>query len=96
LTTAPGMVIASGGGWNGQEVYGPGLLAFGLDGNEMWRLHSGKQSWIDAAGSVGYVYPAPGIAEVVDLATGRVLRTIKRHERQNPWPQLLVTQASSW
>ncbi len=96
LTTAPGMVIASGGGWNGQDVYGPGLLAFGLDGNEMWRLHSGKQSWIDAAGSVGYVYPAPGIAEVVDLATGRVLRTIKRHERQNPWPQLLVTQASSW
>ncbi len=96
FAVAPGRVIAQGGSWDSQDdrYIGPGLLAFGLDGRERWRLHAGEYRRIDPAGAVGYVYIAAGRAEVVDLATGVVLRTIQRNERRNPWPQLLAAQQS--
>ena len=98
FVVAPGIVIAHGGGWDAQRKrsYGPGLLAFGLDGAERWRLHPGKARWIEPAGSIGYLHAVEGRAEVVDLETGRVLGTLRRNERRDPWPRLLAAQASDW
>jgi hypothetical protein len=100
FAVAPGLVIAQGGRWDsGQERgYGPGLRAFGLDGRERWRLRSGEYRWMDTAGSVGYVYIGEWGAEVVDLATGSILATV-RWDVRDPriqLPQLLSEQTSSW
>jgi hypothetical protein len=51
---------------------------------------------MDVAGPLGYTYTAEGRAEVVDIATGRVLKRLARDDRQDSWPQLLATQASGW
>lgn len=94
----PGLVIAQGGRWDSGEErgFGPGLVAFSLDGRERWRLRSGEYRWMDPAGSVGYVYIAEEEAEVVELATGRVLATIKLGSAQESWPQLLAAASSNW
>jgi len=98
FAVAPGIVIAQGGRWDpqAQRSIGPGLLAFGLDGRMWWRLHAGEYRWIDPAGAVGYVWMGEGKLEVADLEAGVVLRTIRRDERRNPWPQLLASQAAGW
>jgi hypothetical protein len=51
---------------------------------------------MDPAGSVGYAYIADGSAEVVELATGRALATIKLGSAQESWPQLLAAASSNW
>ena len=98
FVVAPGMIITHGGSWDARRKrsYGPGLLAFGLDGRERWKLHPGKYQWIEPAGSIGYLYAVEGRAEVIYLETGRVLRTLRRDERRNPWPRLLADQAANW
>jgi len=98
FVVAPGVVVTHGGSWSRREKrnYGPGLLAFGLDGRERWRLHPGTYQWIEPAVSVGYVRTVEGRAEVVDLESGRVLRALERDERRRPWPRLLADQASGW
>lgn len=100
FAVASGLVIAQGGRWDsGQERgSGPGLRAFGLDGQERWRLRSGEYRWMDTAGSVGYVYIGEWGAEVVDLTTGSILATV-RWDVRDPrlqLPQLLSAQTSSW
>jgi hypothetical protein len=89
-----GLVVAEGGRWDSGEErgYGPGLRAFGLDGQERWRLHAGEYRWMDAAGSVGYVHIGGGMADVIDLAAGAVVSRVVR----DPFPQLLAGQSSNW
>lgn len=98
FAVVPGIVIAQGGRWDSQKQrsIGPGLLAFDLDGRERWRLRPGEYQWIDPAGSVGYVQIAERRTDVVDLASGRVLGTIRRGEAIESRPQLLAAQASGW
>jgi hypothetical protein len=69
----------------------PGFRAFGFDGSERWRLPAAPDRYLVPAGPVGYVYLSGTKAEVVDLPTGKVLRTIVR---KGPWPQLLAAQSS--
>lgn len=98
FAAASGLVIAQGGRWDSEldRGLGPGLRAFGLDGRERWRLHPGQYRWLDPAGPVGYVWLGEGRAEVVELATGSVLRRLARDEYRNPFPQLLAAQSASW
>ena len=71
------------------------LLAFGRDGQERWRLHNDHNSYATFTGPVGYVYSKGAqTAKVVDLATGKVLRTLSRNG-SGSWPQLLAAQSSS-
>jgi hypothetical protein len=92
-----GLVVAQGGSWDsGQERgQGPGLRAFGLDGRQRWQHRPGENLWMDPAGSVGYAYVSESSAEVIDLATGSVLATVRLDDR-NPMPELLAAQTSSW
>ncbi len=89
-----GLVVAQGGRWDNAEErgYGPGLRAFGLDGKERWRLHTGEYRWMDTAGSVGYVHIAGGMADVVDLEAGAAVSRVV----PDPFPQLLAGRSSSW
>jgi hypothetical protein len=98
FAVAAGLVIAQGGWFGEQRAADPGIVAFGLDGHERWRLHRGEGRWLDPVGSLGYgyVWLGEGRREVIDTATGTLLRTIKRNEQTNPWPDLLAEQASSW
>lgn len=100
FAVAPGLVIAQGGRWDSQQerTIGPGILAFGLNGDERWRLDQPTSGWLDAHGAFdyGYLWVAEGRMRVVDLTSGATLRTIKRNEQLNPWPQLLDTQSSDW
>jgi hypothetical protein len=101
LVAAPlGLLVAEGGGWDPlrERSSSPGILGFGRDGGLRWKLHPGEDRWIDATSdtSYGYVYLGDGRAEVVDLASGKVVRTLRRDEQLNPWPQLLGAQTSSW
>lgn len=94
VAVGAGLVVAQGGRWDSVEErgYGPGLRAFGLDGNERWRLRDGEYRWLDAAGPVGYVRLDGSTADVVDLGSGIVMARVAR----NPFPQLLAGQSSSW
>lgn len=98
FAVASGLVIAQGGRWDSalDRGLGPGLRAFDLDGRERWRLRAGEYRWLDPAGPVGYVWLGEGRAEVVDLATGAVLRRLERDEHRDPFPQLLAAQSASW
>lgn len=99
LVVASGLVIAQGGRWDSalDRGFGPGLRAFDLEGRERWRLHAGEYRWLDPAGPVGYVYlDDGGRVEVVELATGRVIGTIRRAGARESLPQLLAAQSSSW
>lgn len=100
FAVAPGLVIAQGGRWDPgeQRTVGPGILAFGLDGRARWKLPQPAGGGLDPAGGLGlgYVWLGQDRLQVVDLATGSALRTIKRNERQNPWPRLLAAQSSDW
>jgi len=89
-----GLVVAQGGRWDNAEErgYGPGLRAFGLDGEERWRLHTGEYHWMDTAGSVGYVHIAAGMADVVDLEAGAAVSRVV----PDPFPQLFAGRSSSW
>jgi hypothetical protein len=69
----------------------PGFRAFGFDGGERWRLPASPDRYLVPAGPLGYVYLSGTKAEVVDLATGKVLRTIVW---KGTWPQLLAAQSS--
>jgi hypothetical protein len=94
---APGLVIAQGGFWDpGQDrATGPGLVAFGLDGGVRWRLHPGEYRWMDVVGDLGYTYTAEGRAEVIEIATGLIVKRLARDDSVDPWPQLLAAQTSS-
>lgn len=100
FAVAPGLVIAQGGRWDPgqQRMVGPGILAFGFDGRERWRLPQPAGEGLDSAGALGlgYVWLGQGRKQVVDLATGRPLRTLRRNEQLNPWPRLLAAQSSDW
>lgn len=100
FAVAPGLVIAQGGRWDAeaQRTVGPGILAFGLDGLERWRLSQPAGGELAPAGDLGlgHLWLRENRTQVVDLATGSALRTIKRDERQNPWPRLLAAQSSDW
>jgi hypothetical protein len=92
---APGLVIAEGGRWdsNAQKLVGPGVIAFGFDGRERWRLPQ-SNSWMDAHRGLGYGYVArEGALDVYDLETGTLLRTIKIDHQA---PTLLDAKASDW
>jgi hypothetical protein len=93
-----GLVVAQGGAWEDEKplASGPGLVAFGSDGRERWQLHPNSRVGIDISGSLGYVWLSQGHMEVVDLATGEILRTLVRNERANPWPRLLAAPSSGW
>lgn len=98
VAVAPGVVIAHGGGWDlrANRNRGPGVLAFGLDGRELWRLHAGEYRWIDQAGSVGYVHDPTKRVEIVDLETGLVLGAITGARLPETWPELLAAESSGW
>jgi hypothetical protein len=93
-----GLVIAQGGEWDSarERTIGPGILAFGLDGAMRWKLTS--SSWLDPVGSfgVGYLWRSETRMDVIDLATGAILRSLDRRNDTNPWPQLLAAQSSGW
>jgi hypothetical protein len=98
FAVAPGLVIAQGGEWDSehQRTIGPGIVAFGLDGAERWRLAS--TNWIDPVGSfgIGYLWRGEERMDVVDLATGHTLRSLDRSKDASPWPQLLAAHSSGW
>jgi hypothetical protein len=98
FAVGPGLVVAEEGAWEDEKpvASSPGLVAFGPDGRERWQLHPNTRLGIDISGSLGYVWLSHGHMEVVDLATGEVLRTLVRNERANPWPWLLAAQSSGW
>ncbi len=77
---ADGVLLASGSSWRSDlaATTGDGLAAYGTDGALRWRLDRGKQRWVAAAyGSVAVVGgDSSQPYELVDLATGRVLRTL--------------------
>lgn len=81
---------------------GNGLVAFDVHGHPRWRIRLGdvlrpsEYGWIGVAGRVGYVHRAEGRAQVIDVVTAKVLGTIRRDERRNPWPQLLAANESAW
>jgi hypothetical protein len=82
---ASGMLLAFGAGWHGetQTASGMGISAFTEDGRHLWSTLDAEPAWIvETAGGYGYV-PTPELAypsgtRVIDLATGKVLRTVKR------------------
>ena len=90
FAVAPGLVITQGGRWD--SGFGPGLHAFGLDGEERWRLYAGEYRWLDAAGSVGYAYTDGVRTDVVDLETGE----LTARGVGSRLPQLLTGQESHW
>jgi hypothetical protein len=98
FAVAPGLVIAQGGEWDAQRqrTIGPGIVAFGLDGAVRWRVAS--PNWIDPVGSygIGYLWREEGRMDVIDLATGQILRALDRRGTASPWPQLLAAQSASW
>jgi hypothetical protein len=98
FAAAPGLVVVQGARWDFRRERGTGLglVAFGTDGRERWRIDPGEYRWIEPAASVGYVWIADGRRAVVDLATGTVLRSLRRDERLDPWPQLLAAQSAGW
>ena len=96
VLVAGDLVIAAGGTYesndDGGEPPGIGLVAYGVDGRERWRLHPGERRWLSPAGGLGYVYLDDKHMEVVELATGRVVKTLERDGQ--PWPVLLTGQDS--
>jgi hypothetical protein len=98
FAAAPGLVVVQGGRWNFRRERGTGLglVAFGIDGRERWRIDPGEYRWIEPVSSLGYVWVADGRRAVVDLATGSVLRSLRRDEQVDPWPQLLAAQSAGW
>jgi hypothetical protein len=82
---AHGLLLAFGAGWDGetQTASGMGISAFTENGTRAWSTLEGEPVWIvETAGGYGYV-PTPELAypsgtRVIDLATGKILRTVKR------------------
>jgi hypothetical protein len=101
VATAPHLVIAQGGRWDAEaeKTVGPGVVAFGLDGREHWRLPQ-PALWIDSYSGVGYGYvdveDSQRVVKIIDLATGSVVRALKRDWASNPRPALLDAQSSQW
>ncbi len=91
------LVVAEGGSIDSarDQQVGVGLVAYGLDGRERWRLHSGAQVWLNPAGAVGYVSADQSRVEVVDLASGTVVRTLGGNDGKQ-WPLLLAGPASEY
>ena len=91
------LVVAAGGTYDSAEPLagerGIGLVAYGLDGRERWRLHPGERRWLTTVGAIGYVYLDERHVEVVDVTAGAVTRTLTRDGE--PWPVLLAAQASA-
>jgi len=96
FSVAGDLVIASGGSYDSAEaeadIRGIGIVAYGLDGRERWRLHPGERRWLNPVCALGYVYLDGNRMEVVDLATGAVVKQLERHSE--PWPSLLADRAS--
>jgi hypothetical protein len=87
FVVGPGLVVAH----DGLRGSDPGFRAFGFDGSERWRLPAAADQYLVPAGPVGYVYTSGTNAEVVDLASGKVIRNVSR---SRTWPRLLAGQSS--
>jgi hypothetical protein len=79
-----GLLLAFGAGWNGETgtATGMGLTAFAVDGTRLWSALGDEPVWlVETAGGYGYVptlvYTYRPSLRVVDLASGRVLRTVR-------------------
>src|SRR5205823_3700378 len=76
---ADGILLADGSSWrsdaNGSS--GDGVAAYGADGTLRWRVDAGSPRWVAAAyGRLAVVGGESRPYELVDLATGKVLRTL--------------------
>jgi hypothetical protein len=90
---AGGLVLGIGATWSSELVgLRPiGLSVYGLDGRKRFQLYRGTRVWlVHADGRRAFIDRAgPGGAEVVDLATGRVV------EKRQSIPAPLVGDASN-
>lgn len=81
-TVAEGVLLATGGTWKSEgsssTETGEGLAAYNADGSLLWRLGAGTRRWVlGAYRSRAMVQRASGNSyDVVDLATGNVLRSV--------------------
>jgi hypothetical protein len=90
---ADGLLLATGGTWSSDSsspVTGEGLAAYGPDASLRWRLEPGtKLSVVAATGSRALVQAyssdqAPQPLRLVDLASGRVLRSLPADAEVRP------------
>jgi hypothetical protein len=92
---AHGMLLAYGATWDSrtQASVGMGLTAYGLDGKRRFHLFAEEPvSYVETAGPYAYVALAEGgEIPVVDLRSGRVVRTVARYK--NAVPQLVKPRA---
>jgi hypothetical protein len=86
FVTAGELLLASGGS-------AKGLIAYGFDGSERFRLFENEHAWpAQVYGGRAYVtVGAQGRLHVVDLAEGRVVEV-----RQEPLPWLLLGVGGGW
>lgn len=87
-----GLVFALGGSWDSetQTQESVGVVAYGRDGRERYRLYEGEPAWVRPAHSLGYAYGRdPRRYSVVDLRSGKVVGRLTR-PRGVPFPALLV------
>ncbi|MBA2383134.1 MAG: hypothetical protein H0V68_00505 [Actinobacteria bacterium] len=95
--TGSGVVFAMGGSWDSstQTRDGVGIAAYDLNGRERYRLHTGENVWLNVAASLGYIYLGGEgeRVEIVDLATGAILRRLDRVSSE-AWPDLLAASGS--
>jgi hypothetical protein len=96
LMPAGRLLFAQGGSWDSatEKRDSVGLVAYGLDGRERYRLYEDRPVWLWIAGGLGYVSREnEQLTDVVDLASGTILNTIEHHSNQ-PLPMLLGGAAS--
>jgi hypothetical protein len=86
---AAGVLLAHGTSWDSSgEARSLGLVAYGLDGRERFRLFGGEPVFdLHTAGSYAYVGVGDGDSPklaIVDLGSGRVVR------ENLPWVSLIT------
>lgn len=89
-----GLVFALGGSHDSDgQADSVGIVAYGMNGVERYRLYSDQQVWMAAWGSLGYVFVRDGAPRpVVELRSGRILHSIKL-PKGRPLPTLLVERS---
>jgi hypothetical protein len=96
FSSAGGLLFAQGGSWDSatEKSDSVGVVAYGVDGHERYRLYEGRSVWLWIAGPLGYVSREnEHLADVIDLASGTILNTIE-HASNQPLPMLLDRTAS--
>lgn len=95
--TGAGVILAMGGSWDSSTGTrdGVGIVAYDFDARERYRLHTGENVWLNAAGSLGYIYLGGEgeRVEIVDLATGAILGRLDRGSG-GAWPYFLAASGS--